>query len=208
MKQILQNLGNGDTALEEVPVPESKPGSLLIATSKSLVSAGTERMLVDFGKANLLAKARQQPDKVKMVLDKIRSDGPMGTLSKVDERRRKMQRGDGNLADHNLLRHVGKKIYIVELHAASKKKGLYPLLEISTKSDELLGQRLSAFNLKIETDMGEISVEAAFQGSKVFEQGGPFTDIYRKDSYAAKIHQLSGQNGCSAGVVIKVEIPG
>ncbi len=81
---------------------------------------------------------------------------------------------------------VQKKKNIVELHAASKKKGLYPLLEISTKSDVLLGKRLSAFNLKIETDLGEITVEAAFQGSKVFEQGGPFTDIYRKDSYAAK----------------------
>jgi len=83
LKQILQNLGNGDTALEEVPVPESKPGSLLIATSKSLVSAGTERMLVDFGKANLLAKARQQPDKVKMVLDKIRTDGLGPTIETV-----------------------------------------------------------------------------------------------------------------------------
>ncbi len=83
MKQILQNLGNGDTALEEVPVPESKPGSLLIATTKSLVSAGTERMLVDFGKANLLAKARQQPEKVKMVLDKIRTDGLMPIIETV-----------------------------------------------------------------------------------------------------------------------------
>ena len=56
---------------------------MLIATSKSLVSAGTERMLVDFGKANLLAKARQQPDKVKMVLDKIRTDGLGPTIETV-----------------------------------------------------------------------------------------------------------------------------
>lgn len=79
---------------------------------------------------------------------------------------------------------VQKKKNVAELHKASKKMDLYPLLEISTKSDELLGKRLSAFNLKIETDMEKISVEAAFQGSKVFEQGGPFTDLYGKDSYA------------------------
>lgn len=53
MRQILQNLGNGDTTLEVVPAPEAKAGSLLIATSRSLVSAGTERVLVDFGKANV-----------------------------------------------------------------------------------------------------------------------------------------------------------
>ncbi len=90
---------------------------------------------------------------------------------------------------------VQKKKNIAELHNASKKKGLYPLLEISTKSDELLGQRLSAFNLKIETDMGAISVEAAFQGSKVFAQGGPFTDIYGKDSFAAKKDQRIRESG-------------
>ena len=83
MKQILQNLGNGETALEDVPTPESKSGTLLIATTQSLVSAGTERMLVDFGKANLLDKARQQPDKVKMVLDKIRTDGLGPTIETV-----------------------------------------------------------------------------------------------------------------------------
>ena len=67
MKQIIQNLKNGDTVLEEVPVPIVKAGSVLIKTSRSLVSLGTERMLVEFGKSNLISKARQQPDKVKMV---------------------------------------------------------------------------------------------------------------------------------------------
>ena len=83
MKQILQNLGNGNTTLEDGPSPESSLGTLLIATSKSLVSAGTERMLLDFGKANLLDKARQQPEKVKMVLDKIRTDGLGPTIETV-----------------------------------------------------------------------------------------------------------------------------
>ena len=78
MKQILQNLGNGVTTIEDVPAPGVRAGQLLIRTAASLVSAGTERMLVDFGRANLLDKARQQPDKVRMVLDKVRTDGAGG----------------------------------------------------------------------------------------------------------------------------------
>ena len=62
-------------------------------------------------------------------------------------------------------------------------------LEVSTKSNEKLGQRLSAFNLKIDTKIGEITIESAFQGSKVFEHGGPYTDIYKKDSRDAKSMQ-------------------
>ena len=83
MKQIVQNLKTGDTVLEEIPAPHVKPGHVLIQTTMSLVSAGTERMLVEFGHANLIQKARQQPDKVKMVLDKIRSDGLLPTLEAV-----------------------------------------------------------------------------------------------------------------------------
>lgn len=83
MKQIIQNLKNGQTLLEEVPAPQVKRGAVLIQTRRSLVSLGTERMLVEFGKANLIEKARQQPDKVKMVLDKIKADGLMPTLEAV-----------------------------------------------------------------------------------------------------------------------------
>ena len=83
MKQIIQDLKKGDTILEEVPVPRVKPGSVLIQTTRTLVSLGTERMLVDFGKANLIQKAKQQPDKVKMVLDKIKTDGLRPTLEAV-----------------------------------------------------------------------------------------------------------------------------
>jgi predicted dehydrogenase/threonine dehydrogenase-like Zn-dependent dehydrogenase len=83
MKQILQNLGSGETSLIDVPAPKSSSGTLLIATSRTIVSAGTERMLVDFGKANLIDKARQQPDKVKMVLNKIKTDGLMPTIGAV-----------------------------------------------------------------------------------------------------------------------------
>lgn len=83
MKQIIQDMKSGQTMLEEVPSPQVKSGSVLIKTSRSLVSLGTERMLVEFGKANLIEKARQQPDKVKQVLDKIKTDGLQPTLEAV-----------------------------------------------------------------------------------------------------------------------------
>ena len=80
MKQIIQDIKSGRTVLEEVPVPQVRAGYVLVKTSRSLVSLGTERMLVEFGKANLIDKARQQPDKVKQVLDKIKTDGLQPTL--------------------------------------------------------------------------------------------------------------------------------
>lgn len=83
MKQILQNLASGETNLADIPSPKVREGHLLIQTSRSLVSAGTERMLVDFGKANFIEKARQQPEKVRMVLDKVKTDGIMPTLEAV-----------------------------------------------------------------------------------------------------------------------------
>ena len=83
MKQILQSLKTGATEVAEVPVPGVKRGQLLIRTSHTLVSAGTERMLVEFGKAGWIEKARQQPDKVRMVLDKIKTDGLQPTLEAV-----------------------------------------------------------------------------------------------------------------------------
>lgn len=83
MKQIIQDLKNGQTLLEEVPAPLVKTGSLLIKTTRSLVSLGTERMLVEFGKAGFIEKARQQPDKVKQVLDKMKAEGILPTLEAV-----------------------------------------------------------------------------------------------------------------------------
>jgi hypothetical protein len=75
MKQIIQSFKTGETILEEVPAPQAIRGNVLIQTTRSLVSLGTERMLVEFGKSNLISKARQQPDKVKQVLDKIKTEG-------------------------------------------------------------------------------------------------------------------------------------
>jgi predicted dehydrogenase/threonine dehydrogenase-like Zn-dependent dehydrogenase len=83
MKQILQNIANGETLLVEVPCPQNKKGQLLISTKKSLVSVGTERMLIDFGKSGWIQKARSQPDKVKMVLGKVKTDGLKPTIDAV-----------------------------------------------------------------------------------------------------------------------------
>ena len=83
MHQIIQLFKTGETILENIPAPEVKRGQVLIQTTRSLVSLGTERMLVEFGKSNLISKARQQPDKVKQVLDKIKTEGLMPTLEAV-----------------------------------------------------------------------------------------------------------------------------
>jgi len=83
LKQILQSFKTGDTILEDFPAPNISSGSVLIQTSQSLVSLGTERMLVEFGKANLIEKARQEPDRVKQVLDKIKTDGLLPTMEAV-----------------------------------------------------------------------------------------------------------------------------
>lgn len=83
MKQVLQNLANGETSLVDVPCPKAKKGNVLIETTKTLVSVGTERMLVDFGKAGWIEKARSQPDKVKMVLEKVKTDGFAATYDAV-----------------------------------------------------------------------------------------------------------------------------
>lgn len=83
MKQILQSLKTGEIDIAELPVPRVKPGHLLIKTSRTLISLGTERMLLNFGKAGWIDKARQQPDKVKQVLQKMKTDGLMPTVNAV-----------------------------------------------------------------------------------------------------------------------------
>ncbi len=86
MKQILQNLRSGATTLAEVPCPQVGRGQVLIRTTRSLISAGTERMVTEFGKANLIAKARQQPERVQMALEKIRTDGLIPTIEAIQNK--------------------------------------------------------------------------------------------------------------------------
>lgn len=83
MKQMIQSLKDGRTSIVDIPAPKCRPEKVLVQTSVSLVSAGTERMLVKFGKGNLVQKAKSQPEKVKQVIEKARSDGVVSTYEAV-----------------------------------------------------------------------------------------------------------------------------
>ena len=85
---------------------------------------------------------------------------------------------------------------IVSLHKAAEDKGIAPILEISGKSTSALGVSLSAFNLPLKTPNGQtVSVECAYQGSKVFENGGPYQDLYSVSSRAAKTDERLRNSG-------------
>jgi predicted dehydrogenase/threonine dehydrogenase-like Zn-dependent dehydrogenase len=86
MQQVILNMSTGETRVIEAPIPGVQAGCVLIQTRRTLVSAGTERMLVDFGRASMLERARQQPDKVKMVLEKVRTDGVMAAIEAVSSK--------------------------------------------------------------------------------------------------------------------------
>lgn len=83
MKQVVQSLKTGVVEVLDVPTPQRSERSVSINTSVSLISAGTERMMIDFGRGNWIQKAKQQPDKVRMVLNKMRTDGLAATLQTV-----------------------------------------------------------------------------------------------------------------------------
>src|SRR5215470_2247503 len=83
MQQVILNMNSGGTLLVDAPVPALQDGCVLIKTACTLISAGTERMLIDFGRASMLDRARQQPGKVKMVIDKMRTDGVMAAIEAV-----------------------------------------------------------------------------------------------------------------------------
>ncbi|MCJ7701866.1 MAG: zinc-binding alcohol dehydrogenase, partial [Anaerolineales bacterium] len=80
MKQLLQNLKTGETSVVEVPMPGPKPGMALVRTAASLVSAGTERMVVEFAEKSLMGKARSRPDLVRQIVDKARREGLLTTV--------------------------------------------------------------------------------------------------------------------------------
>ena len=86
MRQVLQDMGRGASKLTTSPSPLVSGNQVLINTAITLISAGTERMLVDFGRASYLEKARQQPEKVKMVLEKVQTDGLMTTVEAVQSK--------------------------------------------------------------------------------------------------------------------------
>ncbi|MGB7201921.1 MAG: bi-domain-containing oxidoreductase [Pyrinomonadaceae bacterium] len=83
MKQILQNMKTGELTVADVPPPLVKSGQLLVRTSASLISAGTEKSKIDLGKKSLLGKARERPDLVKKVIDKVKTEGLSSTFTAV-----------------------------------------------------------------------------------------------------------------------------
>lgn len=83
MKQVLQSLKTGEIDVADLPTPAVRPRTLLVQSTRSLVSAGTERMLVDFGRAGWLDKVRKQPEKVREVVEKARTDGVVATIDAV-----------------------------------------------------------------------------------------------------------------------------
>ena len=86
MKQVVQDVRSGQTQVVDVPVPRAAPGTALIRTGASLVSAGTERTLVEFAGRSLIGKARARPDLVRQTLDKARREGILSTLDAVQSR--------------------------------------------------------------------------------------------------------------------------
>ena len=83
MKQVFQDLKNGESLIKNIPAPSINKNQVLVKSICSLISSGTENMIVSFGKANPLGKAMQQPEKVKDVINKISSDGILETIDAV-----------------------------------------------------------------------------------------------------------------------------
>lgn len=89
MKQVFSDVKTGDILVMDVPKPSCKNEGILVETIYSLVSAGTERSLIDFGRKNLILKAKERPDQVKKVIDKMKTDGVItavkAAFNKLDE---------------------------------------------------------------------------------------------------------------------------
>ena len=83
MKQIIQNIRNGKLKVIQVPEPITKAGHVLIANVFSVISAGTEKMVIDLARKSLLGKARERPDQVRRVLEKWCDERFFNTLAQV-----------------------------------------------------------------------------------------------------------------------------
>ena len=100
MKQVLESLKTGIVSVVEVPVPQVRPGYVLGRTRTSLISAGTERMLIEFGRASWWGKARREPERVRQVFEKMRTDGVVATLEAVQAKLdREIPLGYANVAE-------------------------------------------------------------------------------------------------------------
>ncbi|HUE15427.1 MAG TPA: dehydrogenase, partial [Planctomycetaceae bacterium] len=85
MQQVVQEIRSGKLGVAEVPAPLAQSGEVLIANVASVISAGTERMVIDLAKKSLLGKARERPDLVRRVIEKCRNEGLLSTFRQVRE---------------------------------------------------------------------------------------------------------------------------
>jgi len=83
MKQIVQNFKNGKLSLKDVPTPNLSTGGILVKTAHSLISVGTEKYMLDIARKSLIGKAKERPDQVKQVIDKVKKEGLISTYQKV-----------------------------------------------------------------------------------------------------------------------------
>ena len=86
MKQIVQNMGTGKLALMDVPAPLAAPGCVLIMNAASVISAGTEKSTMNLARKSLIGKARERPDQVRRVIEKVRQEGLFKTIESVREK--------------------------------------------------------------------------------------------------------------------------
>ncbi|HEY0348627.1 MAG TPA: zinc-binding alcohol dehydrogenase, partial [Pyrinomonadaceae bacterium] len=83
MLQVVQNVRNGQLELREVPPPATLAGGVLVRTAASIISPGTEKMIMDLAKKSLIGKARERPDLVRQVIAKARTQGLINTFHNV-----------------------------------------------------------------------------------------------------------------------------
>src|SRR5690242_2049173 len=83
MRQVVQEVRSGATTVREVPAPIATPGSVVVASAASLISAGTERYVVELARKSLIGKARERPDHVRRVLQKLKQEGVLNTVQQV-----------------------------------------------------------------------------------------------------------------------------
>jgi len=98
MKFLQQNLFNGSIELGDAPIPKIGKNEVLVKSVLTLISSGTERSLINFGKSNILKKVKENKERVSIVVDKIKNDGFFNTIDLVEKKINKpIQIGYSNL---------------------------------------------------------------------------------------------------------------
>ena len=142
MKQVLQNLRSGFSEVADVPAPALKAGHLLIRSSRSLVSTGTEKTVVEFGKAGWIGKAMQQPSRVQSVIEKIKTDGILPTLDAV--RNHSWNRPAPLTAEGEVVAWADRIAYVCHDFEDAVAAGIVRPDDLPAEVSEVVGTRRSA----------------------------------------------------------------